>query len=49
MKNKICKKKTNKATKKDIKNHINQNNSNNNMTCISFKFVSFMLIMNQLI
>lgn len=49
MKNKVYNGKTNKAAKKDVKNLINQDDSNSNTTYTYFKFVSFTSTIDQVI
>ena len=49
MKNKVCNKKTDKTTKKNISNYTNQNNGNSNTPFIHLKFVNFVLIIDQII
>ena len=49
MKNKVCNRKTNKATKKNKKNCINQNNSSSSKACTRLKFVGFTSTLNLII
>lgn len=49
MKNKVCKRKTNKIDEKDMKTYINQNNDKKTSICTYLKFVIFFSKINQII
>ena len=49
MLNKVCKGKMDKTVEKVVENQRNQDNSNSNMACTHLKFVSFPLMIDQII
>lgn len=49
MKNKFYNEKIDEVAEKVIKNKTNQNDSNKNLACTYFKFVSFFSIIDQII